>query len=66
MLLFSSKPILQMRAVEEEMHAFIQMIIAVKQPSMKSVPLYVETSDSVTFIYFPRHYSRLSFSPRKS
>lgn len=34
MLFFSSKPVFQIRVIEEEMQAFIQMINAVKWPSM--------------------------------
>lgn len=65
MLFFSSKPILQMRVTEEEMHAFIQMIIAVKQPSRKSVPLCTESSDSVTFLISLDSLSVLFFFQEK-
>ena len=61
MLLCSSKSIFPMGVTEEEVHAFIQTIIAVKQSRRKSFPLCTESSEAVTSTYFPRLTSLVAF-----
>lgn len=64
-LFFSSKPIFQMGVTEEEMYAFIQMIIAVKQPPIRYFPLCTESLICHFHLPLQNHYSCLFPFPEK-
>ena len=55
-----------MRVIEEEMHAFIQMITDVKQPNMESIPFVPNHQNLTLMIYFPRLIIHGFPFPRKS